>query len=298
MFSGGFVEVLAAEQTPDSSDWFQGTADAVRQAARHFARLRRRVLPDPRRRSPLPDGLLRADRRAHREPRRHHDRRAAGRPIATRPRWASSASTTLGQIVGFEEKPTRRAARRDEAAARRTARRRRPDAGQAVRRVDGHLRLLARGAARHPRSGPASTSARRSSRRALGTLSVHAYLYRGYWADVGTIGAFYDANIQLTRRDAPFNFFHPRWPIYTHPRFLPATRALRLPHRRVDRRRRLLPRQPATSRDSVVGIRTHVEPGRDDYPLGAARRRLLSGRGCRAATRSASASAATSCSTA
>src|SRR5215216_6449216 len=36
MFSEGFVEVLAAEQTPDSSDWFQGTADAVRQAARHF----------------------------------------------------------------------------------------------------------------------------------------------------------------------------------------------------------------------------------------------------------------------
>ena len=37
MFSDGFVEVLAAEQTPESSDWFQGTADAVRQAARHFA---------------------------------------------------------------------------------------------------------------------------------------------------------------------------------------------------------------------------------------------------------------------
>src|SRR3954468_10414713 len=37
MFSDGFVEVLAAEQTPDSSAWFQGTADAVRQAARHFA---------------------------------------------------------------------------------------------------------------------------------------------------------------------------------------------------------------------------------------------------------------------
>src|SRR5687768_6942034 len=37
MFSEGFVEILAAEQTPDSSDWFQGTADAVRQASRHFA---------------------------------------------------------------------------------------------------------------------------------------------------------------------------------------------------------------------------------------------------------------------
>ncbi len=69
MFSDGFVEVLAAEQTPDSSDWFQGTADAVRQAARHFARLRRRLLPDPRRRSSLSDGLLRADRVAHRRAR-------------------------------------------------------------------------------------------------------------------------------------------------------------------------------------------------------------------------------------
>src|SRR5215216_2484993 len=37
LFSGGFVDILAAEQTPDNPDWFQGTADAVRQAARHFA---------------------------------------------------------------------------------------------------------------------------------------------------------------------------------------------------------------------------------------------------------------------
>ena len=60
---------------------------------------------------------------------------------------------------------------------------------------------------------------------ALGSHQVHPYIHRGYWADVGTIDAFYDANIQLTRRDAPFNFFHPRFPIYTHPRFLPGTRA-------------------------------------------------------------------------
>src|SRR5262245_60333475 len=39
LFSHGFVEILAAEQTPDNPNWFQGTADAVRQAARHFARL-------------------------------------------------------------------------------------------------------------------------------------------------------------------------------------------------------------------------------------------------------------------
>ena len=78
LFSQGFVEILAAEQTPDNPNWFQGTADAVRQAARHFARLRRRLLPDPRRRSSLPDGLRRPGRRAHRSAGRHHHRRAAG----------------------------------------------------------------------------------------------------------------------------------------------------------------------------------------------------------------------------
>jgi glucose-1-phosphate adenylyltransferase len=58
----------------------------------------------------------------------------------------------------------------------------------------------------------------------LDTHRVHAYLYRGYWADVGTVASFYDVNLMLTRRAAPFNFFHPRRPIYTRPRFLPAAR--------------------------------------------------------------------------
>ena len=53
---------------------------------------------------------------------------------------------------------------------------------------------------------------------------MHPYLYRGFWADVGTVQSFYDVNLMLTRRGAPFNFFHPKRPIYTQPRFLPAAR--------------------------------------------------------------------------
>jgi glucose-1-phosphate adenylyltransferase len=49
-------------------------------------------------------------------------------------------------------------------------------------------------------------------------------LYRGFWADVGTVSAFYDVNLMLTRRGAPFNFYHPTRPIYTRQRFLPAAR--------------------------------------------------------------------------
>ncbi|MEO8075900.1 MAG: glucose-1-phosphate adenylyltransferase, partial [Acidobacteriota bacterium] len=82
----------------------------------------------------------------------------------------------------------------------------------------------------------------------------------GYWADVGTIEAFYDANIQMTRHDAPFNFFHPRAPIYTHPRFLPGTRmdGCRIETSIVAEGGFL---DQCEISDSVVGIRTQVNAG-------------------------------------
>ena len=131
--------------------------------------------------------------------------------------------------------------------------------------------------------------------KAITTHAVSPYVFRGYWADVGTIDSFYDANIELTRRGAPFNFFHPRWPIYTHPRFLPATRAF-------DSRHRIRPSSPkaaiwigATIASSVVGIRTHDQPGAH-----ASRDRSCSARTStrktRRPTHPARRSAATSCS--
>ena len=57
---------------------------------------------------------------------------------------------------------------------------------------------------------------------ALATHRVHSFLHRGYWADVGTVQSFYEVNLMLTQRDTPFSFFHPRRPIHTHARFLPA----------------------------------------------------------------------------
>jgi glucose-1-phosphate adenylyltransferase len=53
---------------------------------------------------------------------------------------------------------------------------------------------------------------------------VHAYLHRSYWADVGTIESYYDANIALTQPDPPFQFYDSRRPIFTRPRFLPSSR--------------------------------------------------------------------------
>jgi glucose-1-phosphate adenylyltransferase len=95
---------------------------------------------------------------------------------------------------------------------------------------------------------------------ALDTYRVHSHLFRGYWADVGTVDSFYEANIQLTRRGAPFTFYDPRRPIYTHPRFLPGSRVSDSTLREViiaegcfvDR---------CTVEESVIGIRTNIQPG-------------------------------------
>ena len=275
MFSDGFVEVLAAEQTPESSDWFQGTADAVRQAARHFAGYdadHYLILAG--------DHLYRMDFYDLIE---SHIESRADITIAAQPVTPADATQmgifrfeSEGRSAGFEEKPTaeRLAENGDQHAAR--IDRRRHDRRQAVRRLDGHLRLhRARCCSRSSRQ-PGIDFGKEIIPKSLATHRVHPYIFRGYWADVGTIEAFYDANIQLTRRGAPFNFFHPRRPIYTHPRFLPGNAHLRLPHRYVHRRRGLLSRR---LRDDAIRSSASVPTSSraPDYALGPARRGLLRG---------------------
>jgi glucose-1-phosphate adenylyltransferase len=258
LFSDGFVEVLAAEQTPDNSDWFQGTADAVRQASRHFAAYDAEyylILAG--------DHLYRMD---FCELVDAHIESQADITIAAQPVKLADATQmgifrfdALGHINGFEEKPDaarlgemKSSAPRGAAVGGLT-----PDKpfvasmGIYVFSRDVLLDILKR---------PGVDFGKEIIPAALGSLNVHAYLYRGYWADVGTIHAFYDANIQLTQRGAPFNFFHPHRPIYTHPRFLPATRMY---DARVDKS--IIAEgcylENCDIRDSVVGIRTRVGPG-------------------------------------
>jgi glucose-1-phosphate adenylyltransferase len=95
---------------------------------------------------------------------------------------------------------------------------------------------------------------------ALDRYSVSAYLFRGFWADVGTVESFYEANIMLTRPGAPFKFYDAHRPIYTHPRFLPGSRFADCRVREaivaegcfLDR---------CSIEQSIVGIRTHVGRG-------------------------------------
>jgi glucose-1-phosphate adenylyltransferase len=223
LFSGGFVDILAAEQTPDNPNWFQGTADAVRQAARHFI-----SYPADYFLVLAGDHLFRMDFAELIDS--HVDRNAditiAAQPVA--PEFASEMGIFVfdrnDQISAFEEKPN---------AERLGQIGRSIPAGSAfpghsdekpfiasmgiyVFSRDVLLDVLNR--------ADATDFGREIIPAAISTHRVNAFLYHGYWADVGTVGSFYDANMMLTRDHPPFRFYDPQKPIFTRPRFLAASR--------------------------------------------------------------------------
>jgi len=258
-FSQGFVEILAAEQTPDNPNWFQGTADAVRQAARHFAQHDARhylILAG--------DHLYRMNYTALVEA--HEDQRAditiAAQPVdpvnATQMgifRFDASSS-----IVAFEEKP--KPDRLNEIG------RSIPPGAAFARHTDAQPFMASMGIYVFSRDillemlerEPGLDFGRELIPNALNKYKVKPYLYRGYWADVGTIESFYDANVMLGRVAAPFRFWDPACPIYTHLRHLPGSRLTDC-----DVRDSIVCDGCFLDRceidQSVVGIRTHIEAG-------------------------------------
>jgi glucose-1-phosphate adenylyltransferase len=258
-FSAGFVEILAAEQTPDNPHWYQGTADAVRQAERHFAPLEADyylILAG--------DHLYRMDFRAlvnaHRE--RRADVTIAAQPVdrATATQMGIFRFDTAGRIVAFEEKP--KLDRLDQIG------RSIPPGATFATHSDAQPFMASMGIYLFSRQvlldmlreSPGVDFGRELIPNALGKYGVKPYLHRGYWADVGTIESFYEANVMLGRPAAPFRFWDPTFPIYTHLRHLPGSRltdcrvttsivadGCYLDRCRID--------------DSVVGIRTHIHSG-------------------------------------
>lgn len=222
-FSRGFVQVLAAEQTDrEGSDWFQGTADAVRKAWHHLYRpgIEHVLILSG-------DHLYRMD---YRPMLRTHLEQNADATIATIPVTRAGCdgfgvlrANEEGLIVGFREKP-----RADEDISHlevpdslRTAwgmgaRPHLASMGVYVFKVESLLEAMA---------GPnADDFGRDILPNMLKTHRVAAHVFDDYWEDIGTISAFFEANLSLCSDNPPFRFWDALAPIYTRPRFLPATR--------------------------------------------------------------------------
>jgi glucose-1-phosphate adenylyltransferase len=224
-FSRGFVEVLAAQQTNEATDWYQGTADAVRQNLRYIHEDRARevlILSG--------DQLYRMDfaklLQTHREAR-------ADATIAVLPVTAGEASglgmvrvDESGRVVGFVEKPQRLELLEPL---------RMPDGWFAQRGIASHGRhylasmgiyLFDRDTLINLLNAPplATDFGKEVFPRSLKTHRVQAHLFDGYWEDVGTVKAYHQANLALTGDAPPFDFHSPDGVMYTRMRYLPASR--------------------------------------------------------------------------
>jgi len=223
-FSTGFVEVLAAEQTVESKEWFQGTADAVRQMLPHLRDWKVDALLIL-----SGDHLYRMD---YREFLARHYETGADVTISVIPCRPDEAegfgllkTNETGEIVEFKEKPTGEALKEmrvdttqfglapEDAAAR-------PFLASMGIYVFNYNRLVDLLKA----DDSWVDFGREIIPSAIDEYNVQAHLFKGYWEDIGTIRSFYNANLDLAAPLPKFNFFNTEAPIYTRSRYLPPSK--------------------------------------------------------------------------
>ncbi len=259
-FADGFVEILAAEQTPESPQWFQGTADAVRQVLPHIRDWGIDTLLIL-----SGDHLYRMDYRGFLA--RHYETDAAV-TISVIPCTRDVAegfgllkTDPTGRIIEFSEKP-------------------KGEALEAMKVDTTNLGLSAQEAGERPflasmgiyvfkydkleellsRNTAWLDFGREVIPAAIQTDNVQAFMFDGYWEDIGTIKAFYNANLDMTWPVPKFNFFDAEAPIFTRSRFLPSSKV-----QNCEIRDSILSEgcivNGARIYRSVIGLRSRIERG-------------------------------------
>ncbi|HWB28214.1 MAG TPA: glucose-1-phosphate adenylyltransferase [Chitinophagaceae bacterium] len=217
-FSSGFVDILAAEQTPDNQGWFQGTADAVRQSLRHIHNNDYEyvlILSG--------DQLYQMDFEkmfdAHKE--KGADISIATIPVASReaPEFGIMKTDANGHITTFIEKPKKEILGEWES-----------DTGEEMQK-QGRKYLASMGIyifnkeilddlllRKHP---DATDFGKEIIPNSINESTVVSYQYDGYWTDIGNIYSFFEANLALTDDIPPFNLFDNSKTVYSRARMLP-----------------------------------------------------------------------------
>ena len=218
IFSSGFVDILAAEQTPDNPGWYQGTADAVRQSLRHIRNMDYEyvlILSG--------DQLYQMD---FCEMLDHHKKTGADISIATIPVAGKEASDfgilkvdSEHMITSFIEKP------KQDLLPEWTS-----DTGSAMQAL-GRNYVASMGIYVFSRKmlfdlledemKDATDFGKEILPTAIDKYKVASYQYEGYWEDIGQISSFFEANLALTDEIPPFNLFDIDNAVYTRPRMLP-----------------------------------------------------------------------------
>lgn len=221
LFSHGFVDILAAEQTPKSTHWFQGTADAVRQSLHHLANYEYEhvlILSG--------DQLYQMD---YRKLLKVHKEDGADITVATIPVNAQDATgfgimktNDDGHIESFVEKPSAEELTKwsSETSEEMQAQGRNYLASMGIYVFSKNtlLRLF-------EENPDATDFGKEIIPKAIEDDSkVSSYSFTGYWEDIGTIGSFFESNLDLCETVPNFNLYDNEQVIYTRARYLPASK--------------------------------------------------------------------------
>ena len=259
-FSTGFVEVLAAEQRLDSPLWFQGTADAVRQMLPHIRDWRVDtvlILSG--------DHLYRMD---YRKFLARHFETNADVTISVIPCTPAEAegfgllkTDENGKIIEFKEKPKGDALDRMRVDTTRFGltekeSENRPFLASMGIYVFNYKRLVELLNEDEERID----FGREIIPSAIGNLNIQAHFFKEYWEDIGTIRAFFDANLDLAAPLPKFNFFNSDAPIYTRSRYLPPSKVHNsdIDNSMVSEGCIL---NGMTARNSIIGLRSRIDKG-------------------------------------
>lgn len=225
-FGGGFIEILAAQQTHESSDWYQGTADAVRQNQMHFGKKFDEML------ILSGDQLYQMDYQLLLD---NHRQKKADMSIAVLPVNAAIAASvgilkvdSTGAVVAFKEKPTPEeldGMETDPAVFK-----------QFGIQAEGRPYLASMGIYVFNRKVLFDELNEHSYvdfgkhlfPAAVGRFQLQAYLFDGYWEDIGTVKSFHEANLALAKMPQMFSFATDQGLVYTRPRSLPGAIAGRM----------------------------------------------------------------------
>jgi glucose-1-phosphate adenylyltransferase len=222
-FSRSFVEILAAQQTLESSGWYQGTADAVRQNMRYFLE------------SPYEYYLILSGDQLYRMDLRtllhQHIRSGADITLATKPVGRGKVSEfgimrtgVDRRVTRFVEKPKDESLLNEMQMSDELLGSVGASAGEELYQASMGIYLFNREVLVQCLANDLVDFGKHIIPQAIKERHVSAYIFQGYWEDIGTIRAFYEANLGLTDILPDYSFFDAQSPIYTHPRFLPGSK--------------------------------------------------------------------------
>jgi glucose-1-phosphate adenylyltransferase len=254
-FSRGYVQILAAQQTPTENKWFEGTADAVRRYQSVFKDVRGKfvlILAG--------DHMYRMD---YRELLQEHVESKADITVGVLPcteeeigGFGAARIDESGKIIEFREKPSSAEQRDGMKASKALLERRNIPENKPYLASMGIYMF----------SGPALVAALDNSLNDFGRdiipsmldrFHVQSHFFNGYWRDIGTIHSFFEAHMDLVKPDPPFTFHDQNWPFYTRPRYLPGAQLKQCHFDRV-----ILAEgtniESCTVEDSIIGLRSVI----------------------------------------